>query len=204
MLSKSISGIPARVLPACASNKSKRHTRIKMNLKSRDGREFRLTILGYQFPDITNQYEDSNWLNIRIQVKDRRGPWETSGPWLRTEDVAELATWLDAVAVEAPMINRETLRETGRSLPPGFPNLRLYDSMEFLEPNLRFAFVEKASDFAILRIYFELEARPPWAAASAAGMEDLWIDLHVSPEAVKAAAQSLRSDLSVFPIRAMG
>ena|SRR2546427_4560992 len=110
-----------------------------MRLTGPDGFEFDLTVVRYQFPRIKPAPGDSNWLLVKIQVKHPRGAWEATGPFLLTTEVAQLATWFDAVAVEAPMINRETWIESGRPQVAGFPNLRLFDSAEFLEPNLRFA-----------------------------------------------------------------
>jgi len=173
-----------------------------MHLTSPEGSGFELAIVGYQFPEIEQSPYDSNWLLVSIRVKHPRGSWETTGPFLRTTDVAQLATWFDAVALEAPMINRETWIESGRPQLAGFPNLRLFDSMEFLEPNLRFTLVERNPESAVVRVYFELEARPGWAASSAVGREDLYVDLRLSPSDLKSAAGSLRAYLTVFPDRA--
>ena len=174
-----------------------------MRLTGPDGHEFELTILGYEFPGIEQTPGDSNWLMVNIRVKHPRGSWEATGPFLRTTEVAQLATWFDGVAVEAPMINRETWIESGRPQVAGFPNLRLFDSAEFLEPNLRFALVESTGENAVVRVYFELKARPPWSASVAAGQEDLYIDLRLSRSDLKSAAESLRTFLTAFLDRAL-
>ena len=109
-----------------------------MHLTGPEGSDFDLAIVGYEFPGGGRDDEDSSWLNICIRVRHPRGSWEATGPFLRTVEVTQLATWFDAVAAESPMVNRETWIESGRAPFPGFPNLRLFDSMEFLEPNLRF------------------------------------------------------------------
>lgn len=173
-----------------------------MRISGPDGLEFELTIVGYQFPRIKQTPYDSNWLKVNIRVKHPRGSWETTGPFLRTMEVAELATWFEAVAVEAPMVNRETWIESGRPHIAGSPDLRLFDSMEFLEPNLRFALVERSRESAIIRVYFELEARPSWAASFAAGQDDLYVDLRLLTSDLKVAAESLRMYLAAFPDRA--
>ena len=172
-----------------------------MRLISTDGSEFNLSIVGYESAS-TEGIRGDEWLEIQIVVKHPRGTWETTGPFLRTVEVGALATWFDAVAVEAPMINRETSRETGRPPPAGFPNLRLFDSMEFMEPNLRFTLMERTREDAIIRVYFELEARPSWAHAAGAGQEDLWVDLRASDVDLRSASQSLRAQLLAFPDRA--
>jgi len=47
----------------------------------------------------------------------------------------------------------------------------------------------------------ELEARLSWAPYDGAGMEDLWAEFEVSPEALRDAANSLRDDLIRLPVR---
>ncbi len=163
-----------------------------MLLKDSEGSEFELIVIGYGFPQIINDYYDSNSMNIRIRVRNSRGPWDRTGHFLNAFELRQLAIWLDAVAVEAPMINRETLREVGRNPPKGFPNLRLFDSLEFTEPNLRFVLVERETDSTIIRVFFELEARPPWAPANFVGLEDVWVNLHVSDKDLKAAPVHVR------------
>ena len=69
----------------------------------------------------------------------------------------------------------------------------------FLEPNLRFELTE--SEPKMLRVYFELESRPPWAHTDGAGMDDLFAELAVSPHDLRDAASSLREDLKRFPVR---
>ena len=173
-----------------------------MHLRSADGRELDLAILGYQFPHL-NDYDDGNWLNVRVRVTDPRGSWERSDPCLMTFEAAELAVWLEAVAVEAPMINRSFSKESGRP-PEGVP-LRLFDSAEFLEPNLRFELIARADNDAVIRVYFELELRPPWAPVSwEGGPEEAWMDFRVSPTDLKAAAKSLRVEVAGYPIRGVG
>jgi hypothetical protein len=65
---------------------------------------------------------------------------------------------------------------------------------DFMEPNLRFEVAERERDAITIRVYFELESRPPWFFAVAAGMDDLWMDLRVD-------AEDLRRDLARFPPR---
>jgi hypothetical protein len=47
----------------------------------------------------------------------------------------------------------------------------------------------------------ELESRPPWFFAVAAGMDDSWMDLRVDADDLRAAAEDLRRDLARFPPR---
>jgi len=175
---------------------------LAVHLTSPEGPELELTILGYEFPGIDKDYDTSNWLIIRVRTRAPSGPWESVGPFMSTFDVEELATWLDAVAAEAPMINRETLMESGRAPREGLPASRLYDPCEFLEPNLRFVLAERTRDHAVLHVYFGLDARPPWARVTGAENEESRLVLTVSSADLKAASQSLRSQLCTFPVRA--
>lgn len=58
----------------------------------------RLTIEGYQFPEIVNDKWDSNWLMVRVDVEGPAETWTQSDPGLLTWEVEGLADWLDSVA----------------------------------------------------------------------------------------------------------
>jgi hypothetical protein len=100
-------------------------------------------------------------------------------PSLLTWEVERLSNWLEALALGQAVEEDE----------------------DFLEPNLRFKVAERDDDTITLRVYFELESRPPWFFADAAGMNDLWIDLRVDADDLHAAAEGLRHDLTRFPPR---
>ena len=149
-----------------------------MNLESKNAR-LELNIVGYEFPELENEPYDSDWLNITIRVEHPRGSWTSTDPSLLTDEVERLAEWLEAVA-DGQSVDVEA---------------------SFLEPNLNFVLVD--SDGAKkVRVYFELESRPSWAAASWAGLADLWVEFAVVPEVLRSAAASLRSQLKRFPPRA--
>jgi len=149
-----------------------------VKLSEDENTEFELEILGYQFPRLENEPYDSDWLNIAIRVKHPRGSWTATDPSLLTYEVERLADWLEAIA-DGQRVDSET---------------------GFLEPNLNFELREN-NGAKKLRVYFELESRPSWAAADGAGMEDLWVEFSVRPEILRSAAKSLRSQLEKFPTR---
>jgi hypothetical protein len=151
-------------------------------LADKNGSRFELTILGYQYPAIVDDEWDSNWLNIRIHAQTERGGWSATDPSLTTADVVRLADWLDAVA-------------EGR--------IQKCEEVDFIEPNLAFGLHTEAGDKVTLRIWFELESRPPWAPSSAAGERDVWIDLDVRRDDPRRAAAGLRMQLQEFPPRAL-
>ncbi len=149
-----------------------------MLLQGPDNTEFELKVVGYEFPGIKDTVYDSDWLKIAIRVKIPRGPWTSTNAYLLTWEVARLADWFCSIADRTPADS----------------------AMDFIEPNLRFELLPDAKA-QILRVYFELEARPPWARSTVAGLDDLWADLYASPGGVKNAAASLRADLQRFPPR---
>jgi hypothetical protein len=148
-----------------------------MILRSRDLSEFELRVSGYQFPNIEGDEWDANWLIVegRIAPVDERA-WEFRDPALLTREVERLSNWLEALASGQPVEKRE----------------------DFLEPNLRFEVVGRSGDVITIRVYFELESRPPWFFAREAGMNDLWVDLLVDSDDLRAAARALRGDLAKY------
>jgi hypothetical protein len=149
-------------------------------LRSRDLSEFELRVAGYQFPDFESDEFDANWLviDVRVAPADERA-WEFRDPALLTWEVEGLCNWLESLS-------------SGRAVE---------EKKVFLEPNVRFEVAYRDQDTITLRVHFELESRPPWFFANAAGMDDLWLDLRVDSDDLRAAAEVLRRDLARFPQR---
>jgi hypothetical protein len=141
---------------------------------------FALTLMGYQFPALETAPYDSNWLKIRIDVTTSQGSWSAIEPCLLTYEVERLANWLDQLVA-------------------------VWDGnliCAFIEPCLCFERVVDTDGLPCLRIYFELEVRPPWAPARQANQGDIWIDFPLAAIDIPAATQSLRSQLQRYPQRA--
>src|ERR1041384_7672906 len=113
-----------------------------MKLFGEHGTSVEISILGYQFPHLADKDYDSNWLQIRVRAIIPDGEWTAEDPCLLTYEVERLAAWLEAVA--------EGTYTTS--------------SIGFVEPNLEFRML----DGCRLRIYFELECRPPWVRTPSA------------------------------------
>ena len=145
-----------------------------MLLKGQENTEFELTISGYQNPDQTSEPFDADWLKIDIRVVHPKGTWRIIDPCLLTWEVQAIAEWFDKLA-SGTMSNLE---------------------QDFVEPNLSMKLIGNK-----LRVYFELECRPPWARSSYANLNDLWIDLDTAPTDLRHAADSLRLQLNRFPVR---
>ena len=150
-----------------------------MPLTGPDHANFALHIVGYAFPELRYEPYDSDWLVITVIVTMARGSWRATHPCLLTWEVARLATWFDDIAAQAPVEPEES----------------------FVEPNLRFQLLASDGSSYHLRVYFELESRPAWAAANGADMEDLWVDLDADTTDLHAAAAALRAALEEFPVR---
>lgn len=150
-----------------------------MRLETADGHAFELRILGYQYPDLRTEEYDSNWLIVEGKVTHPRGGWTFRDPCLLTYEASRLADWLGSFAGGVPSSN-----EVG-----------------FIEPNISFRSVNSPTGLN-LRVYFELEARPPWASSDVDEDEQCWIDFPVSEFELHRAAASLRNQLKKYPQRA--
>lgn len=148
-----------------------------MKLINKNQTNFELDIAGYQYPGMETEEYDSNWLMIRIKVKHSKGEWQSTDPSLLTYEAKELAQWLEKI---------------GRNEP-------VEEEMAFIEPNLSFSLAEKNK---YLRIYFELESRPSWAACNWANKGDLWLDIEIENNNLLEAAGDLNEQLLNYPQRA--
>lgn len=70
-----------------------------MLLKGADGSEIDLRLTRYQFPEITDEKWDANWLMIALRVQAPQGSWHTVDPALLTWEVQELADWFEALGM---------------------------------------------------------------------------------------------------------
>jgi hypothetical protein len=112
-----------------------------MKLMLRSDYSFTMSVLGYQFPPLKTVPYDSNWLNIRINVRHPDGDWTAVDPALLTYEVQELADWF-------------------RDLAAGERGKR---NIGFLEPCLNFN-VELSEDSSeVLKVTLAHEFRPPWS-----------------------------------------
>jgi len=148
-----------------------------MKLINKDHTGFELTIADYQFPEMATEEYDSNWLIIQIDVKHTKGEWQSSDPALLTYEAKELAQWLETIGKNEPV----------------------EEEIVFIEPNLSFRLVENKK---YIRIYFELESRPSWAACNWADNRDLWLDIEIENNNLLAAAEDLYEQLLKYPQRA--
>jgi hypothetical protein len=151
-----------------------------MRLSGINGETFELKVLGYQFPELETAEYDSDWLRILIAAETPQGRrWSATDPSILTYELRELADWLARLG----------------STEPCAPEL------DFTEPNLSFQVIREGASEQVLRVFFELELRPGWAARATAPEEDLWLDFPIEPGMLGAAATSLREQLARYPER---
>ena len=150
-----------------------------MFIQGSDNTYFRLDIIGYQFPELAHKEYDSNWLRIHMTVNTTQDMWEVTDPFLLTYEVEALADWLDDVAAHE---NKE-------------------NEIGFLEPNLWLQVADPTTETLCLRVHFGAECRPPSAHTSTSNTKDIYAEFLLSDVDLLEAAESLRSQLKVYPQR---
>jgi len=177
-----------------------------MLLSSENGDRFALDVVGYQFPDIDGGV-DGNWLNIRIDVTIPQGSWSATEPALLTEDVLGLAGWFEEL-VTAPALNTTRTVTTAdfHDYDALVGSLGVPGGLSFDEPNLAFSLEEADAERIRLRVWFELECRPPWSARPRWAppkepQPEVYADLVVTREDLTRAARDLYAQMRMFPVR---
>lgn len=155
-----------------------------MRLLGAGGRSLELSIKGYEFGGMTAEPGDfdfdANWLVVQGLANDGARPWSFRDPSLLTTDVRRLVAWLEAVADDRPED----------------------EAIDFMEPNLEFRRVSPPGAQPVVRVIFRLESRPPWAPDVAEeDWDNAYLDFDTSPDALRVAANELRTELDRYPER---
>ena len=149
-------------------------------LESPDGRQrLELAIVGYESPDVEGDQYDSNWLMLHVEARDGETAWSAEDPALLTWEVERLAKWFTRLA-------------QGRFEHPW---------CGFVEPSLEFRADPAENSQVRLRVYFELELRPPGRSASVVGRRDIYLEFVLTADQLRTAARQLREELSRYPVR---
>lgn len=149
-----------------------------MILNNKKGDEFRLEIIGYQFPSILDSYWDSNWLNVEISVSNSMNSWSCVNPCLLTFEVNQLATWLDKLVVD-----KISTSDIG-----------------FVEPSPQFRFIKHASSNYFLRVDLGHIFRKKLPELFA-GRQFLRLYFRVTDDDLIHQASLLRKQLTNYPQR---
>jgi hypothetical protein len=158
------------------------------DLKNERGEGLRVSILGYQFPDEPTDYFDANWLVARIEGAQQGRNWRADEPCLLTYEIPGLATWFRA-------------RVDGTELAPnGDLFTQSGDEAGFMEPCIHFKFLSSGGT-QNLRIFLELEARPPWQQSNVAYLKDCYLDFDLNREELLWIAAELEAASARIAIR---
>ena len=145
-----------------------------MKLRSASGNSIELVVLRYEFPDLTEDRWESNWLVINGTVAAGEHRWRFTHPSVTTFELADLADWLDGIA-------------RGEGVPPEFA---------FTEPNLKF--VCASTPERALRVTFAQESAPPTGDGT---VSSITLDFPFSDIDPADVASQVRDVLIDFPIR---
>ena len=146
------------------------------------GSYFRLSLLGYQYPDAEGEPYDANWLLVRMDAAGPQGAWSVTDPCLLTSEVTRLADWLEQLG-------------SGSATAP---------AISFLEPALLFRRVEREGHERFLRVHFGSLVHPTWSSTAPQPPKespDLWLEFPLAEIDLAAAAVSLREELKHYPRR---
>jgi hypothetical protein len=137
---------------------------------------FKFEIIGYQFPDYSNEY-DGNWLMIKVTVIKDSLKWSKTDPCLFTWEIQEIAEWFDKVA------NNQKLKSSW---------------IRFTEPSLWFNYAEITNEKVRVSIYFDAELLPPnWDEN-----KECFIDFELTKNELINAGKILRDELKKHPCNA--
>ena len=137
---------------------------------------FTMSLIGYQFPELEDVEDDSNWLQVKIVVNHRRGKWSAVDPALLTYEVEWLIDWLKELS--AGKYDKRELR--------------------FTEPCISFHLLPSKGEPDRLAIGFSYEFRPPWAKDL---HEEHQIAFPLASIDLMNAAQLLENQLHQYPRR---
>jgi len=95
-----------------------------------------LNVIGYQYPDETNDKWDSNWLKVNLEIKTSNIKWCSLGadPIITTFELKELITWFKNILEN---------------------KMEKHEKIEFTEPNISFEYLDEI-DSKIKKINMKL------------------------------------------------
>ena len=139
---------------------------------------FTLSIEGYQFPEIPEDY-DANWVNVAVRASVRKQRVHQQSPCLLSWDVMRLACWFQQIARQE---NPES------------------DHFSGLENDLTFDLTGQNKGLFQFRITLQ-HGLLPVPTASEPCLEPIVVPVTVRADELEAAATALWSDVKRFPSR---
>ena len=148
-----------------------------MLLKSAETQtEFEFRVVGYQFPEVTDEDYDANWLLVSINVRSPGGSWSKTDPCLLTWEGHWFANWLADI-----MAGREEEK-----------------TMSFLDSNLFFEVEGRGQHQVKLKIELSDELLPTDAKP---GEKRFTVSLVISLADLRAAVADWCWEMRLFPMR---
>jgi len=152
-----------------------------MKLESPDGRFFSLSVEGYEFSDEelgpikdnpADEFESGRFLIVSHTFRNQNGEWRVSGPTMTTDELGELAEWL------------ESLHGDGKQ------NVGCY----FTEREIEFTFNPRSNK---LTVHVFHDFLPDWIGTD----QTARIEFSLDEVDLVAAIKSIRQQLLAFPGR---
>ena len=148
-----------------------------MKLRARSGNTFEAVMLGYEHPNVTEDWWDSNWLIVNGTVATPESSWRFVEPCVTTFELAGLAEWL------------QTVRR-------GMPSSSEY---AFAEPNLVFSWSRLPAP--VLRVRFSHASAPPECTDVDQRSRGVTLEFPIDELNVDGIVGELRNALIEYPIR---
>jgi hypothetical protein len=145
--------------------------------------ELQMTVAGYEFPDVLDNVDDANWLVIRLTLQSVYGAWnwQVQDAGALTWELADCVDWLLRLSERQPVEK---------------------ESCGFSEPDIRFETIRNENGEVVgLSVQLMDEFQPPTKVLVPRENNIVNLRFHTPPDVLKAFAESLAADLTVFPVR---
>lgn len=145
--------------------------------------ELYMSVAGYEFPDVVDNADDSNWLVIRLALQSVHGAWnwQVQDAGALTWELADCVDWLTQLSQAQPVAE---------------------ESCGFSEPDIRFETIRNGDEQIIgLSVHLMDEFQPPTKVLVPRENNIVTLRFHTPPEVLQIFAESLSDDLTRFPVR---
>lgn len=137
---------------------------------------YRFSVEGYQFPDNTDGDYDSNWLNIRSEIRCSQGHEVRIDPALLTSELLSISDWFYTISQN----------DIPWSVTHGF-----------IEPNFEFILYGKREDIVRFGIMLSCELRPQFAEED----EEFIMIFEYSLTEMESLSRAFKKEYELFPER---
>jgi hypothetical protein len=142
-----------------------------------------MSVAGYEFPDVTNDVHDANWLLIRLSLQSQYGAWhwQVEDAGALTWELDDCIHWLLALVANKP-VDKE--------------------SCGFSEPDIRFETIRGEDGLVIgLSINLMDEFQPPTKVLVPRENNIVNLRFHTPSDVLRDFADNLAEELTAYPLR---